>query len=56
MQRRLKKSVVYVLYGLGFVFMLIGLLIISKNKIGYSSDYERRKMISLKGHMIIAIL
>ena len=40
MQRRLKKSVVYVLYGLGFVFMLVGLLIISKNKIGYSSDYE----------------
>lgn len=39
MQRRLKKPVVYILYGLSFTFMLVGLLFISKNKIDYSSDY-----------------
>lgn len=48
MNRRLKKSVVYVLYGLAFIFMLVSLFFIdnSSSKSSFDSSEEEYKYVS----------
>ncbi len=48
MNRRLKKSVVYVLYGLAFIFMLGGLFFIDSSQKDYSSKDDDYKYVSNK--------
>lgn len=48
MNRRLKKSVVFVLYGLGFVFMLGGLFLIDNSEDNFASDDSDYKYVSKK--------
>lgn len=46
MNRRLKKSVVYFLYGVAFIFMLVGLLFIDKSQDNISSSGNDYKYVS----------
>lgn len=48
MNRRLKKSVVYFLYGLAFILMIGGLFFIDKSQDGFNSSGEDYKYVSKK--------